>query len=132
MNRSTVIASLLLLFSATAVSEDNGTLAVSLVQLIVGPQLYEGRVVQTMGHLDKAGMGLFLTRDYANAFDVTSSIAISDDTEDGLIVRGPCRDRLVLVEGRVANIPGRGWSLTAVSRIVARKPNPCEWQRTGP
>jgi hypothetical protein len=115
-------------------TEREPILAVSLVQLIVNPEKYEGKTIQTKGYLHDAGVAtLFLTREHAIMGDIDSAIVVWDDTGNALILRGPCLDRFVLVEGRVANRPGwGGWSLIEVGRISGVGDSQCEWRRPAP
>lgn len=101
----------------SADSDDaNATLSVSMVNLIENGQDYDGKRVHVAGYLG-VDMNLYLSKEHANAFDMESSIPISD-TDRGDIESSPCVRSFVFIEGRLAETDTDLYTLVDVSSVI--------------
>lgn len=70
---------------------------VSLVELLVNPQAFEGSRINVQGFFDRKGE-LFITRDHAEMFDFSSAIMVEDQAPDGYVTYH-CADSYARLEG---------------------------------
>lgn len=101
----------------SADSDDtNAALSVSMVNLIENVHNYGGKRVHVGGYLG-VDMNLYLSKEHANAFDMKSSIPISD-TDRGDIESSPCVRSFVFIEGRLAETDTDLYTLVDVSSVI--------------
>ena len=78
---------------------------VSLVQLLVTPEKYDGKDITVIGYLKHTiTLQLYLTRDHANMLDKRSSITILDNTSDGSLLQSSCAPSYVQIRGTFKRI----------------------------
>tara|TARA_R110002072_G_scaffold250191_1_gene409066 strand:- start:43 stop:462 length:420 start_codon:yes stop_codon:yes gene_type:complete len=88
---------------SSADCEESPTIAISMVELILNGQAYEGSCISATGYLSHHNPRLYLTKDHSLINDSLSSIYIVDRTEEGDVHQN-CGDNYVTVTGRLVAI----------------------------
>jgi len=98
----------------------HGELILPLALLISRPEvLPSGQEVLVQGYLSRGfGLHLFLTSEHAAGLDISSSIDVSDPTEDGSLYRSDCFERFVRVSGTFVRRPSGEVTIQSPTEIV--------------
>src|SRR5262245_22372397 len=88
---------------------------VSLIELIVTPEKYDGVSISVSGFLSSMGL-LSLTREYAAMLDV-GAVPVIDQTSDGFLINH-CFDSYAVVEGTFRSSRRLGWPPSEVGDYV--------------
>ncbi len=96
-----VLTTLLLLQSCVE-KEKLGVAAPSIVELILEPSRYNNRKVRVFGYFDNVPVtSLYLSKEHAKAFDVSSSIYVGDNSDGGTMHHSGYAGNLVFVSGSI-------------------------------
>lgn len=102
----------------------------SLIRLIGNPAELDGRMVQVSGYLAEAqGLHLFLTHEYAEAYDRMSAIQVRE-TFDAKLIQSDCHPAFVTLQGRYSSAqePGESAHLTEVQWVTKVKDRERCWE----
>jgi hypothetical protein len=88
---------------------------VSMVSILANAERYSGQQIAIFGYLN-ADWKLYLTRDHAAAFDLESSLHVSD-TDSGDIASSGCMEKYVEIEAKLSVRERAPYTLVDVRRV---------------
>lgn len=98
----------------------------SLIQLIATPERWAGKRVSVQGYLS-SWPSLFVSREHAEAQDVSSAVRLAFVSEEGIRAASTCANHWVLMHGFVELDRGGLAELTHVERVWAFPDGPHCW-----
>ena len=125
--------------TAAVVVPDN----VSLIQLLVNPDQYKGKVISVAGFLSAFGNELYLTENHYQLVDGASSIGVGiaygdEDVSRSTYLATGCENQYVRVDGTFGEFGWAGYAITYVYQIYEQRDLPAPgpprvlcWENTG-
>ena len=119
---------LLMTICVRSVADNTQFTSVSVTKILVTPEIYDGEAIKVIGYLYLyPTLGLYLTRDHAEAGDWESLVLISQRAGDSFLAESDCVSKYVQVYGTLkANREGRS-EIMDVQKIVSRDPVSVCW-----